>query len=175
VNTAIGEIDTVRAVSNPSRIVTSADGAYMFTDNDAKVERIDDAAPVDLDAEGCARRRPRPPGRPTSTPPATSWPTAPMRGGLRGRLSAGPAAPIEVPASAAVASSSSGVVFSYSAAAGTVSRIDLASGRLPPPTPSRPPWSAPSSPRPATTGCSWTPPVAARDGSGRAAGRALCR
>ena len=62
VNTAIGEIDTVRAVSNPSRIVTSADGAYMFTDNDAKVERIDDAAPVDLDAEGLRTATPAPAG-----------------------------------------------------------------------------------------------------------------
>jgi hypothetical protein len=115
VNTAIGEIDTVRAVSNPSRIVTSADGAYMFTDNDAKVERIDDAAPVDLDAEallGDARA-----GRDGRHRRLRRRRGLPHRRGavFAGRLSAGPAAPIEVPASAAVASSSSGVVFSYSA------------------------------------------------------------
>ncbi|EPD86482.1 hypothetical protein HMPREF1529_00534 [Microbacterium sp. oral taxon 186 str. F0373] len=131
VNTAIGEIDTVRAVSNPSRIVTSADGAYMFTDNDAKVERIDDAAPVDLDAEGLRSATPAPAG--TADIDASGDVVAYRTDAgavFAGRLSAGPAAPIEVPASAAVASSSSGVVFSYSAAAGTVSRIDLASGRV---------------------------------------------
>ena len=52
VNTAIGELDTVRAVSNPSRIVTAPTGAYMFTDSDSKVIRIDDAVPIDLDTEG---------------------------------------------------------------------------------------------------------------------------
>ena len=39
VNTAIGELDTVRTVSNPSRIVESPTGAYMFTDSDAKMPR----------------------------------------------------------------------------------------------------------------------------------------
>ena len=52
VNTAIDELDTVRAVSNPSRIVQTQGASYMFTDSDAKVVRIDDAVPVDLDAEG---------------------------------------------------------------------------------------------------------------------------
>lgn len=131
VNTAVGEIDTVRAVSNPSRIVSSADGAYMFTDNDAKVERIDDAAPVDLDAEGLRSATPAPAGTADTDASGDVVVYRTDAGAVfAGRLSSGPAAPVDVPASVAVAAASSGVVFSYSAAAGTVSRIDVASGRV---------------------------------------------
>lgn len=62
VNSVVGELDTVRAVTNPSRIVTAGSGAYMFTDSDSKVIRIDDAAPVDLDADGLKAASPAPPG-----------------------------------------------------------------------------------------------------------------
>ena len=62
VNTAIDELDTVRAVSNPSRIVQTQGASYIFTDSDAKVVRIDDAVPVDLDAEGLRDAASAPPG-----------------------------------------------------------------------------------------------------------------
>lgn len=131
VNTAIGEIDTVRTVSNPSRIVTSSDGAYMFTDSDAKVVHIDDAAPANLDAEGLRRA--------TAAPPATAdvdaagdvvvyrTDTGAVFAGL---LSTGAASPLDVPTSVAVSAESRGAIFSYSASAGTVSRVDATSGRV---------------------------------------------
>ena len=49
VNTAIGELDTVRQVSNPSAVEQTADGAYLFTESFGKLTRIDDALPADLD------------------------------------------------------------------------------------------------------------------------------
>ncbi len=95
VNTAIGEIDTVRAVSNPSRIVGAADAAYMFTDSDAKVVRIDDAAPVDLDADGLRSATAAPAG--TADMDASGDIVAYRTDAgtvFVGRLSAGPAAGI---------------------------------------------------------------------------------
>ena len=43
VNTAIGELDTVRTVSNPSEVTQNADGAFLFTDSWSKVTPIDGA------------------------------------------------------------------------------------------------------------------------------------
>ncbi|MFG6477381.1 Ig-like domain-containing protein [Microbacterium sp. P06] len=51
VNTTIGELDTVRSVSNPSHVVQGGDGAYLFSDSYSKLTRIDEALPVDLDEE----------------------------------------------------------------------------------------------------------------------------
>lgn len=131
VNTAIGEIDTVRAVSNPSRIVGAADAAYMSTDSDAKVVRIDDAAPVDLDADGLRSATAAPAG--TADMDASGDIVAYRTDAgtvFVGRLSAGPAAAVDVAASVAVAAESGGTVFSYSASAGTVARIDAATGSV---------------------------------------------
>jgi hypothetical protein len=50
VNTAIGELDTVRSISDPDRIVQTADAAYVFSGGYRTLTRIDEAAPVDLDA-----------------------------------------------------------------------------------------------------------------------------
>ena len=51
VNTAVGELDTVRSISNPDQVVQSGDAAYIFSDSYSKVTRIDEALPVDLDDE----------------------------------------------------------------------------------------------------------------------------
>lgn len=51
VNTAIGELDTVRSVANPSAVAQTGDGAYLFSESYGKVTRIDDALPADLDDE----------------------------------------------------------------------------------------------------------------------------
>ncbi|SIT87464.1 Ig-like domain-containing protein [Microbacterium sp. RU33B] len=51
VNTTIGELDTVRSVSNPSAVVQGEGGAYLFSDSWSKLTPIDEAMPVDLDEE----------------------------------------------------------------------------------------------------------------------------
>jgi len=51
VNTAIGELDTVRSVANPSAVAQTGDGAYLFSESYGKVTRIDEALPDDLDDE----------------------------------------------------------------------------------------------------------------------------
>lgn len=51
VNTTIGELDTVRSISNPSAVVQATGGAYLFSDSYSKLTPIDAALPVDLDEE----------------------------------------------------------------------------------------------------------------------------
>jgi len=49
VNTAVGELDTVRSVSNPTAVAESASGSFLFSESFGRVTRIDDALPADLD------------------------------------------------------------------------------------------------------------------------------
>ena len=51
VNTTIGELDTVRRISNPSEVAQTSDGAFLFSDSFSKLTRIDPAMPVDLDEQ----------------------------------------------------------------------------------------------------------------------------
>jgi large repetitive protein len=51
VNTAIGELDTVRSISNPTAVAQSGSGGYLFSESFGKVTPIDTAMPVDLDEE----------------------------------------------------------------------------------------------------------------------------
>ncbi|WP_455133533.1 hypothetical protein [Microbacterium aurum] len=144
VNTAIGELDTVRAVSNPSRIVTAPTGAYMFTDSDSKVIRIDDAVPIDLDTEGLRDASAAPAGT-AETDSVGDYVAYRTDAGAvyAGRLSTGTLAQIDPRAggaeeaeaedaapytSDAISVTADGDVFSYSADDGTVVRVDIAFG-----------------------------------------------
>ncbi|MGB4779358.1 Ig-like domain-containing protein, partial [Microbacterium sp.] len=151
VNTAIGELDTVRAVNNPSRIVESSAGAYMFTDSDAKVIRIDEAVPADLDAEGLRAASDAPPG---TTEVDVSGDVVAYRTDAgkiyAGRLSSGVVAEIDPRSppptsgatgtadtdaaaayrSDAVSVNADGDLFSYAADVGTVTRVDVMTGRV---------------------------------------------
>lgn len=51
VNTAIDELDTVRAVANPSAVAQAGDDAYLFSEGFGKLTPVDDAMPADLDGE----------------------------------------------------------------------------------------------------------------------------
>jgi len=42
VNTAIGELDTVRSVANPSAVAQTGDGAFLFSESYGKLTRIDE-------------------------------------------------------------------------------------------------------------------------------------
>jgi len=143
VNTVIGELDTVRSVSNPSRIVEASTGAYMFTDSDSKVIGIDEAAPVDLDAEALRAATSAPAGT-QEVDTAGDFVAYRTDAGevYAGRLSAGSLASIDPVASAsgdedgpsytsdAIAVDSRGALFSYSAAEATVIRVDIASSEV---------------------------------------------
>ncbi|WP_261167044.1 Ig-like domain-containing protein [Microbacterium sp. Marseille-Q6965] len=60
VNTEVRELDTVRAVSNPSGIVQTERGAFLFAESDSRLLEIDTAMPVDFDdeAQAAAERTP---------------------------------------------------------------------------------------------------------------------
>lgn len=144
VNSAIGELDTVRAVSNPSRIAGATTGAYMFTDSDSKVIRIDDAAPVDLDADGLKAASSAPPGTDEVDYAGDFVAYRTDAGAVyAGRLSTGSLtrieprvspsdAPEDAPAytSDAIAINADGLLMSYSAADETVARVDVTNAEV---------------------------------------------
>ncbi len=51
VNTAVGELDTVRTVADPTMVAQGGSGAYLFSESYGKVTRVDEASPLDLDDE----------------------------------------------------------------------------------------------------------------------------
>ena len=60
VNTAVGELDTVRRVTNPSSIAQASGSAFVFADG--KVARINEAMPANLDPEALAEASVMPAG-----------------------------------------------------------------------------------------------------------------
>ncbi|WP_125130995.1 Ig-like domain-containing protein [Microbacterium sp. 10M-3C3] len=140
VNTAIGELDTVRSVSNPSAVAQSPAGAFLFSDSFSKLTRIDEALPIDLDEERLRQSDSTPSG---TTDVATAGDYVAYRtdaGAVyAGRLSAGDAAQVAPPGSddeddaaftaQAVAVNADGELFAYSAADAAVVRFDIASGQ----------------------------------------------
>ncbi|WP_204318843.1 Ig-like domain-containing protein [Microbacterium sp. B35-04] len=62
VNTSVGELDTVRSISNPDQVVQTGDAAYLFSDSFSTLTRIDAAMPADLDEEALQESQRTPPG-----------------------------------------------------------------------------------------------------------------
>lgn len=62
VNTALGELDTVRSVSNPTALATTDAGTYLWSDSFGRLTRIDDALPADLDDKNLHDSPSTPPG-----------------------------------------------------------------------------------------------------------------
>ncbi|GAB3603722.1 Ig-like domain-containing protein [Microbacterium aureliae] len=145
VNTAIGELDTVRSIANPSQVVQSEAGAFLFTDSYGKLTRIDPALPVDLDAEAL-RDAPSTPAGTVDVATAGDFVAYRTDAGtvFAGRLSEDDTVRIEpsepagetggVAARAwtadAVAIDSAGVLVAYSRADASVVRYDVAGGRV---------------------------------------------
>ncbi|GAA1861339.1 Ig-like domain-containing protein [Microbacterium koreense] len=140
VNTAVGELDTVRSVSNPDRVVHTEDAAYIFSDSLSTLTRIDEAQPEDLDEEVLSRS--------TSTPAGTvevvtagdfvGYRTD-VGGVFAGRLSGD--APIQVDPDAAdedapayeadaIAVDDRGILFAYSEDDAAVLRYDVATSTV---------------------------------------------
>lgn len=141
VNTSVGELDTVRGISNPDQVVQTGDGAYIFSDSFSKVTRIDEALPADLD-EAALRAS-------TSTPSGTT--DAATAGGFvayrtevgavfAGLLSTGepvqldpfPSDDEDAPqyTADAIAVDERGMLFAYSREDGSVLRYDIRSGEV---------------------------------------------
>ncbi|MCJ1706323.1 Ig-like domain-containing protein [Microbacterium sp. VKM Ac-2923] len=144
VNTAVGELDTVRTAGNPTQVAQSGDGAYLFTDSFSKLTRIDEALPVDLQEEQLQAAPDTPPGT-TSVVTAGDYVVYRTDVGtlFAGRLSrAGQAAveldPFEVAddddaaayTADALALDDRGMLFAYSSADGSVLRYDIESDEL---------------------------------------------
>ncbi|WP_295838724.1 Ig-like domain-containing protein [uncultured Microbacterium sp.] len=144
VNTAVGELDTVRAAGNPSQVAQGSDGAYLFTDSYSKLTRIDEAQPIDLQQEQLEAAPDTPPG---TTSVATAGDFAVYRtdtGTLfASRLSRagqatteldpfGTAGQDDAPAytADAIALDARGMLFAYSSADGSVIRYDIDADEL---------------------------------------------
>ncbi|WP_052460289.1 Ig-like domain-containing protein [Microbacterium gorillae] len=150
VNTAVGELDTVRNVANPSAIVQSSTGAYLFSDSYGHLTTIDGALPADLDEEALRAGAATPTG---TTESATAGDYVAYRtdvgGVFGGRLSTGAATAVdpsphksedtkgkdggdETPAyaAAAVTVNDDGVLFAYSATDKSVLRYSIPDGRI---------------------------------------------
>ncbi|WP_243075601.1 Ig-like domain-containing protein [Microbacterium sp. SS28] len=141
VNTAVGELDTVRSISNPSEVAQTDDGAYVFSDSYSKLTRIDAAMPVDLDEE-TLRASPSTPAGTTDVATAGDFVAYRTDSGavFVGRLSTGQATQIDpFPSDAedapqytadAIAVDPRGLLFSYSRADASVLRYDIPSSEV---------------------------------------------
>ncbi|HWM16842.1 MAG TPA: Ig-like domain-containing protein, partial [Microbacterium sp.] len=136
VNTTIGELDTVRTISNPSEVAQNDDSAYLFSDSFSKLTRIDAALPVDLDDETLRASPSTPAG---TIDVATAGDAVAYRTDsgavFVGTLSSGEATQLDpFPSdddsapqytSDAIAVDARGMLFSYSAADGSVLQYDI--------------------------------------------------
>ncbi|WP_292812841.1 Ig-like domain-containing protein [Microbacterium sp.] len=140
VNTAIGELDTVRGIGNPSMVAQSASGAYLFSESFGKVTRIDEALPVDID-DDALRESPSTPEGTVDVAVAGDFAAYLTDSGAvwAGRLSdASPAqvdpfsgADDDAPSYAAdaIAVDERGMLYSYSARDAAVLRYDIPTGQ----------------------------------------------
>ncbi|MET0907875.1 MAG: Ig-like domain-containing protein, partial [Ilumatobacteraceae bacterium] len=136
VNTAVGELDTVRSISNPDKVVQAGDAVYLFSDSFSKVTRIDEARPVDLDEDALRASQSTPAGT-TDVVTAGDFVAYRTDSGavFAGLLDAGPAAQLDPFPSDdedapqytadAIAVDDRGMLFSYSSADESVLRYDI--------------------------------------------------
>ena len=136
VNTTVGELDTVRDITNPSQVAQSGEGAYLFSDSFSKLTRIDAALPADLDEEAL-RASPATPAGTLDVVTADDYVAYRTDSGavFVGRLSSGDADQIDPFPSTdeddpqytadAIAVDERGILFSYSRADGSVLRYDM--------------------------------------------------
>lgn len=141
VNTSVGELDTVRAISNPDQVVQTGEAAYVFSDSFSKVTRIDEALPTDLDEEALRASASTPAG---TTDVATAGDFVAYRtetgSVFAGLLSTGEPAQLDPFPSEdedapqytadAIAVDGRGILFAYSRQDGSVLRYDIRTGQV---------------------------------------------
>src|SRR6478735_9972135 len=141
VNTSVGELDTVRSISNPDQVVQTGDGAYLFSDSYSTLTRIDAAMPTDLDEEALQSSQKTPSGT-TEVVTAGDWVAYLTDSGavFAGRLSSGTSSQLDpfgaddevlpqYPAEA-IAVDERGMLFAYSGADGSVLRYDIGESQV---------------------------------------------
>ncbi|WP_341994232.1 Ig-like domain-containing protein [Microbacterium sp. LWH7-1.2] len=141
VNTSVGELDTVRSISNPDQVVQTGDAAYLFSDSYSTLTRIDAAMPADLDEEALKSSQKTPSGT-TEVVTAGDWVAYLTDSGAvyAGRLSSGTSSQLD-PFGAddddtpqytaeAIAVDDRGMLFAYSAADDSVLRYDIPGGEV---------------------------------------------
>ncbi|MFB8388283.1 Ig-like domain-containing protein [Microbacterium sp. NPDC055910] len=140
VNTTVGELDTVRSISNPDLVVQAPDAAYLLSDSLSTITRIDEAQPADLDDETLDVSTPTPTGT-VDVAAADDFIAYLTDAGavFAGRLSLGDAAQLAPFADGddsprytadAIAVDERGILFAYSRADGSVLRYDIASSTV---------------------------------------------
>ncbi|MFE5407356.1 Ig-like domain-containing protein [Microbacterium sp. NPDC056569] len=140
VNTSVGELDTVRSVSNPDQVVQTGDAAYLFSDSYSTLTRVDAAMPADLDEQALQSSWKTPPGT-TEAVTAGDWVAYLTDSGavFAGSLSSGTSSQVDPFRSDdedtpqytadAIAVDSRGMLFAYSGADGSVLRYDIREGQ----------------------------------------------
>lgn len=141
VNTSVGELDTVRSISNPDQVVQTGDSAYLFSDSYSTLTRIDAAMPTDLDEEALQSSQKTPSGT-TEVVTAGDWVAYLTDSGAvyAGRLSSGTSSQLD-PFGAddedapqytaeAIAVDDRGMLFAYSGADDSVLRYDIQGGEV---------------------------------------------
>lgn len=141
VNTSVGELDTVRGISNPDRVVQTGDAAYVFSDSLSKITRIDEALPTDLDEEALRASASTPAGT-TDVTTAGDFVAYRTEVGavFAGLLSSGQPTQVEPFPSDdedapqytadAIAVDQRGILFAYSRQDASVVRYDIRSGEV---------------------------------------------
>ncbi|WP_345801515.1 Ig-like domain-containing protein [Microbacterium sp. AZCO] len=141
VNTSVGELDTVRSISNPSEVAETSEGAFLFSDSYSKLTKIDASMPVDLDEESL-RASPSTPAGTTDVATAGDFVAYRTDSGavFVGRLSSGESTQLDpFPSDAedapqytadAIAVDARGMLFSYSRADASVLRYDIPSSKV---------------------------------------------
>ncbi|WP_239066240.1 Ig-like domain-containing protein [Microbacterium hibisci] len=137
VNTSVGELDTVRSISNPDQVVQTGDAAYLFSDSYSTLTRIDSAMPADLDEEALESSQKTPAGT-TEAVTAGDYVAYLTDSGavFAGRLSTGSSSQLDPFRSEddedapqytaeAIAVDRRGMLFAYSRADGSVLRYDI--------------------------------------------------
>nr|BFF09105.1 hypothetical protein GCM10025699_04080 [Microbacterium flavescens] len=141
VNTSVRELDTVRGISNPDRVVQGGEAAYIFSDSLSKVTRIDETQPIHLDEEALRSSASTPAG---TTDVATAGDFVAYRTDagavFAGLLSAGEPAQLDPFPSEdedapqytaeAIAVDDRGILFAYSREDGSVLRYDIEAGEV---------------------------------------------
>ncbi|MEI3846304.1 MULTISPECIES: Ig-like domain-containing protein [unclassified Microbacterium] len=139
VNTSVGELDTVRSISNPDQVVQTGEAAYLFSDSYSTLTRIDAAMPADLDAEALRSSQKTPPGT-TEAVTAGDYVAYLTDSGAvyAGRLSSGTAVQVDPFRSGdedapqytadAIAVDARGMLFAYSSDDDSVMRYDVRAG-----------------------------------------------
>ncbi|MDL9979150.1 Ig-like domain-containing protein [Microbacterium sp. ASV49] len=136
VNTAIGELDTVREVANPSAVAQTDDSAFLFSESFGKLTRIDASLPANLDDEALRAAPSTPPGT-VEVATAGQWVAYRTDSGTVWAGVLGGAAPVQVGGAdakpltaAAIALDDSGTLFAYSPSDHVVERYAIGSGQV---------------------------------------------